>query len=85
MSKENKIFILAGGFFLLLGAWWLGDFIWPQVKLFEGGWGTALKCVTGVALIILSTAFIKEYKKKGRNAEKEEPRTKADNPDTRDW
>ena len=25
MSKENKVFLLAGGFFLVLGGWWLGD------------------------------------------------------------
>ena len=31
MSKENKIFILAGGFFLVLGGWWLADAIRPEL------------------------------------------------------
>ena len=66
MSKENKIFILAGGFFLVLGGWWLADAIRPELKMFEGGWGIALKCVTGAALVILTAAFVKEYRKKGR-------------------
>ena len=25
LSKENKIFYVAGGFFLVLGVWWLLD------------------------------------------------------------
>lgn len=68
MSKENKIFILAGAFFLLLGGWWLANALLPEVKLFEGGWGIALRCITGAALVILTTAFIREYRKKGRAA-----------------
>ena len=26
LSKENKVFYVAGGYFLLLGIWWLADF-----------------------------------------------------------
>lgn len=68
ISKENKIFFFAGGFFLLLGAWWLADAVMPDVNLFEGGWGVALRCVTGAALIILTAAFVREYRKKGKGA-----------------
>ena len=66
MSKENKIFLLAGAFFLVLGGWWLANELLPEIDLFTGGWGIALKCITGVALVILSVAFVKEYKKKGK-------------------
>ena len=69
MSKENKIFIFAGLFFLILGGWWLANALMPEVGLFEGGWGIALKCITGAALVILTAAFIREYKKKGRDVE----------------
>lgn len=68
MSKENKIFLFAGGFFLLLGGWWLADALLPEVNLFGGGWGIALRCVTGAALAVLAGAFYKEYRKKGRDA-----------------
>lgn len=68
MSKENKIFLLAGGFFLVLGGWWLGDALTPpELDLFAGTWGIVLKCITAVALVILAAAFIKEYRKKGRD------------------
>ena len=49
MGKENKVFYFAGGFFLLLGAWWLADALLPEVDLFAGGWGIALKVITGCA------------------------------------
>ena len=66
VSKENKVFYFAGGFFLFLGAWWLIDALVPEVNLFDGGWGIALKCVTGVALLVLAYCFIREYRKKGK-------------------
>ena len=72
MSKENKIFILAGVFFLVLGAWWLADGLMPALHVFEGGWGIGLKCVTGAALAILVAAFAKEYRKKGGTSEDQE-------------
>ena len=39
LSKENKIFLFAGGFFLLLGAGGWADALLPEVDLFAGGWG----------------------------------------------
>lgn len=75
MSKENKIFLLAGGFFLVLGGWWLADALMPDLNMFAGGWGIALKCITGVALVILTVAFVKEYRKKGRDVKDEEDKT----------
>lgn len=66
MSKENKIFLLAGAFFMVLGGWWLVNELLPETDLFSGGWGIGLKCITGAALVILSVAFVKEYRKKGK-------------------
>lgn len=72
LSKENKIFILAGAFFLVLGGWWLANALTPDMDLFSGTWGVALKCITGAALVILTAAFVKEYRKKGRDTEKDQ-------------
>lgn len=72
MTKESRIFYFAGGFFLLLGAWWLANALLPEMKLFEGGWGLALRCITGVALVILAVAFVREYRKKKREADEAE-------------
>lgn len=72
MAKENKIFILAGAFFLVLGGWWLANALLPEVDLFAGGWGIALKCITGAALVILTAAFVREYRKKGAGAKKDD-------------
>lgn len=72
MTKENKIFYLAGGFFLLLGGWWLADALLPEVDLFTGGWGIALRCVTGAALVVLAVVFVKEYRRKKKEAEEAE-------------
>lgn len=70
MAKENKIFILAGAFFLVLGGWWLVNALLPDTDLFSGGWGIALKCVTGAALLILTVAFVREYRKNTAKARK---------------
>lgn len=71
MAKENKIFILAGAFFLVLGGWWLANALLPDVDLFSGDWGIALKCITGAALLILAAAFVREYRKKTAEARKD--------------
>lgn len=70
MAKENKIFILAGAFFLVLGGWWLADALLPETDLFSGGWGIALKCITGAALLMLTVVFVREYRKKTAEARK---------------
>ena len=78
ISKENKIFYFAGGFFLLVGGWWLADALLPAVKLFEGGWGIALKCVTGVALVVLAVCFVQNYKKGRKQAAEDEASQKKE-------
>lgn len=63
ISKENKIFYFAGGFFILLGAWWLADCLMPESDLFAGAWGAALRIVTLLALVVLSVFFFIERNK----------------------
>lgn len=67
LSKENKIFYLAGGFFLLLGVWWLLDSLLP-VSLFAGWWGVALRVVTLAALAVMVWGFLTERR---RNIQKD--------------
>ena len=62
LSKENRIFLFAGGFFLLLGAWWLADILLP-VNLFEGPWPWVLRGVSVCALAAAVWAYYREKKK----------------------
>ncbi len=76
LSKENKIFYFAGGFFLLLGAWWLADALAPD-DLFAGTWGTALRIVTLIALVVLGAVFFIE-RQRMINQEAAEMKKKAE-------
>lgn len=69
LSKENKVFYVAGGYFILLGGWLMADKLLPERELFAGAWGIAFKVITGVILVVLVAVFAKEYRKKGRGAE----------------
>lgn len=74
LSKENKVFYVAGGYFLFLGGWWLANGLLPEADLFAGGWGIAFKVITALVLVVLVAVFVKEYRKKGRDpGEKERP------------
>ena len=75
LSKENKIFYVAGGYFIVLGGWWLVDAIQPAWAVFEGVPGIVLKVVTGIALVILALQFFK-LNREGRKKEKEESKKK---------
>ena len=77
ISKENKIFYVAGGFFVLLGIWWLLDGLFPKWEVFSGWAGTALQLVTLVALVVLSIVFFIERQ---RNVKAEVIREKMENP-----
>ena len=48
LSKENKIFYVAGGFFLSL---------FPDWKVFQGTPGAVLKVLTFVVLVVLAIVF----------------------------
>lgn len=84
LSKENKVFYFAGGFFVLLGAWWLADSLFPDSGFFTGAWGAALRIVTLAALVILSIAFFLErqrnIKKEMQEKKEESPRAERDEP-----
>lgn len=87
-SKEHKIFYFAGGFFLLLGAWWLADSILPEDNLFAGAWGTALWIVTLIALVVLSVFFFierqrnikKDLEEKKKDQDKQPPAQAPETP-----
>lgn len=67
ISKENKIFYFAGGYFIFLGAWWLIDAVNSNVDMFSGSYGVALKIVTFIALAVLAGYYIKQYIKGKKN------------------
>ena len=67
LSKENKVFYVAGGYFLVLGIWWLIQGLMPETNPFAGGWRIAFRVITGVVLVLLVIVFVKEYRKKGRD------------------
>lgn len=62
MGRENKVFYVAGAFFLVLGAWWLADVLSPR-DLFAGTGGILLRVLIGIVLVIVSIAFYREKKK----------------------
>ncbi len=80
VSKENKIFYFAGGFFVLLGVWWLVDSLMPENNFFGGAWGIALQIVTLIALVVLSAFFLIERNRsiKREMAEKKMSEDKKD-------
>ncbi len=70
LRKENKIFILAGGFFILLGAWWaINELV--QFDMFAGEWGMALRIITCVVLAILVIYFSRGYFERHKNKKAE--------------
>ncbi len=71
LRKENKIFILAGGFFIVLGGWWLLNEFMP-FDMFAGEWGWALRIISCVVLAILVVYFARGYfqRHKQQRAEK---------------
>ena len=61
-GRENKIFYLLGGFFLVLGIWWGAD-AYTGAGLFEGVWGWVLRGLTAAVLVIACVAYYRETKK----------------------
>lgn len=84
MGRENKIFYFAGGFFLVLGVWWLLDIV-LTVKMFEGALGILIKVLTGLVLVILVIYFARNYMA-GRKKQAEEEKAKpAKKPENKNW
>ena len=77
ISKENKIFYFAGGFFLLLGVV-AGRRAAACSEAVRRGLGIALKCVTGVALVVLAVCFVQNYKKGRKQAAEDEASQKKE-------
>ena len=75
-GKENKIFYFLGGFFILLGFWWLADTV-TESALFEGVWGWVLRGVTAVALILACKVYYDETKR-SREADEKAKREQAE-------
>ena len=60
-GRENKIFYAAGGFFVILGGWWLVGAI-TAIDVFGGTWGILLRIVTAIALVLMVLAYIRSRK-----------------------
>ena len=50
LSKENKIFYFAGGYFLVFGGWWVANAMTPA-DLFTGVPGIVFKVISGIDLV----------------------------------
>lgn len=70
MSKENKIFYFAGGYFIFLGIWWAANALLPDVHLFSGSWGLALRIITGAALAVFCIVFFRDYRRTAEEKQK---------------
>ncbi len=90
--KESRIFILAGAYFVFLGAWRIADSILPA-DLFSGGYNVLVQVVTGVVLAAMAAYFgwryWHEYKKSKANlieaeAEEIDPKTTGNSEDSGD-
>lgn len=63
MSKENKIFYFLGGYFVVLGAWWIINAAVPGLNLFAGVWDIILKVFSAVVLVIVAIFYYKNFYK----------------------
>lgn len=71
ISKENKIFYFAGGYFLFLGAWWLIDALNQNVNMFAGVYKIALGIVTFIALVVLMVYYIRYHIRRTKDKNEE--------------
>lgn len=84
LGRENKIFYFTGGFFLVLGMWWLLDIL-LDVKMFEGVLGILIKVLTGVVLVVLLVYFIRHYSAGRKQQKKEEAAKPESKPENKNW
>ncbi|MGI6256188.1 MAG: hypothetical protein ACOYJZ_11270 [Acutalibacter sp.] len=77
LSKENKVFILAGGYFLVLAGWMAADRLWPDAKVFAGPWGIGFRVITAAVLVVLVVVFAREYRKKGEDSSEHSKSSKS--------
>ena len=87
LGKENRVFYAAGGFFLVLGAWWLAIDLTPEVDLFTGVPGWILRGIAVVALLLLVPTFIRHSREENRKFQEEQkakqPKKEQDGDETK--
>ena len=81
MGKENRVFYPTGAFFLVLGAWWFVNELYPEAKVFEGAPGWVLRGLGAIILVLLILAF---FKQKRLEKQKEEQKDQQKLPDHRE-
>ena len=86
LSKENKIFYLAGAYFVVMGGWWVVDGLRPDLSVFSGIPGIVFKVITGAIFVVVGGYFLKinldarkqeKAKEQAREKAREEARAKA--------
>ena len=58
----------------IFSCWSLVNNLSPDLELFSGAWGIAFRCLTGAVLVVLVVVFVREYRKKGRDAQEQNPK-----------
>ncbi len=70
LRKENKVFLAAGAYFVVLGLWWACAAAFPAWDLFNGVPGTVLRVLTGVMLVVCAVVFFRENRKNAGKSKK---------------
>ena len=70
LRKENRVFLIAGIFFEVLGLWWLGATAFPAWDLFNGVPGLVIRVLTAAVLVICAAVFWRENRKNTEKAKK---------------
>lgn len=66
MRKESKMFIYLGGYFLILGGWWIANELTPTINLFAGVPGWILRGIGAAALIMIGIFYYRNVYKKNK-------------------
>ncbi|MFI3325580.1 MAG: hypothetical protein R3Y35_05335 [Clostridia bacterium] len=62
-TKESKLFAFLGGFFIIMGAWWLADALTPNLELLEGTYGLILRIIGAITMVVVLVFYYKNYYK----------------------
>lgn len=65
LSKENKIFIFLGCFFVVMAAWWILNAAMPEWNMLEGTNAWILRGIGAVVLSITGVFYYKNIYTKG--------------------
>lgn len=72
LRQENRVFLVAGAFFVVLGLWWLCAALFPEWDVFNGVPGVVLKVLTAVVLVVCGAVFWRENRKNAERAKRED-------------